>query len=169
MKVTEADLEDEDFHTINAPESFNRQLSIDDVRLSHDLPVLVRYDYVDLGVTDYHFHQPFTHADTRGYFSRMKYFAGKSINKIISASNKDDHFHRSELKGNVLKAVKKILPKAIETNQIIYHFGLYDTDEWADRASDTRATRVYFMLGTYGHIYILFFDPYHELNPISIR
>ena len=43
---------------------------------------------------------------------------------------------------------------------------LYESEKWADRETDTRCSRVYFMLGTYGHIYILFFDPYHELNPM---
>lgn len=52
------------------------------------------------------------------------------------------------------------------TINLAYHFSLYDTDRWADRSTDTRNSRVYFILGTYGHIYILFFDPYHELNPM---
>jgi hypothetical protein len=31
---------------------------------------------------------------------------------------------------------------------------------------EAKARRVYFMLGTNGFIYILFFDPFHELNPM---
>lgn len=156
----------EDFKTINTREHFNKELTVDDVRLSQDVPIVVRYDYVDLGQTDYHFWQEFTQEDTKGYFERMKQFAGKSINSLLNGP-RSTHFHRSELKGNVLKAVKKILPKSIDSNQIIYHFGLYDTDQWADRKTGIRCPRVYFMMGTYGHIYILFFDPYHELNPLG--
>lgn len=166
MKVTAADLEDEDFYTINASERFDKKLTPGDINLSTDLPILVRYDYIDLGETPYHFHQVFTHEDTKGYFGKMKEFAGKSINTIMSESDKENHFHRSKLVGNVRREIKKILPKALETDQIIYHFALHDNDDWADRNTDTRASRVYFMLGTYGHIYILFFDPYHELNPL---
>ncbi|MDE6824630.1 MAG: hypothetical protein K2J27_07880 [Duncaniella sp.] len=166
MKITAADIEDEDFYTINSPEGFHSRLNHDDVRLSEDLPIVVRYDYIDLDATPYHFHQVFTHEDTKGYFKKMKEFAGKSINRIIGESDKEGHFHRSELKGNVRREIAKILPQALNTDQIIYHFALYDTDRWADRKSDTRVSRVYFMLGTYGHIYILFFDPYHELNPL---
>jgi hypothetical protein len=166
MKLEYEDaFEPEDFHTINSRERFDHQLSVDDVRLTTDIPLVVRYDYVDLGATDYHFQQQFTQEDTKGYFSRMKEFAGKKINALLADSGRL-HFYRSELRGKVLEAVRKILPKAIETDQIIYHFSLYDTDRWADRSTDTRNSRVYFILGTYGHIYILFFDPYHELNPM---
>lgn len=159
-------IEKEDFNTINSRERFDKELSVDDVRLSTDLPIVVRYDYVDLEDTEYNFWQQFTHEDTKGYFAKMKLFAGKSINKLLT-EDRAHHFHRSELKGNVSKAVRRILPKSVDTNQIVYHFGLYDSgDVWADRTTDTRCSRVYFMLGTYGHIYILFFDPYHELNPL---
>lgn len=159
-------LEKEDFHTINSREKFDKELTVEDVRLSTDLPIVVRYDYIDLDATGYNFWQEFTHEDTKGYFSRMKYFAGKSINKLLG-EDRTLHFHRSELKGNVRKAVERILPKSVDTNQIVYHFGLYDSNGiWADRSTDTRCSRVYFMLGTYGHVYVLFFDPYHELNPL---
>lgn len=166
MKLSGVDLEDDDFRTINSRERFDRRLSTEDARLSIDLPIVVRYDYVDLDKTAYHFHQEFTHGETMGYFAKMKHFAGRSINQIFGESDKEDHFHRSEMRGNVARAVREILPKAAMTDQIIYHFGLYDTDEWADRSSGKRNPRVYFMVGTYGQIYILFFDPFHELNPL---
>lgn len=165
MKLTDADIMDEDFLTINRREDFSRTIGYEDVRLSQDVPLVVRYDYIDMGKTDYHFGQQFTHEDTKGYFERMRNFAGKSINELLGHS-KDCHFYRSELKGKVAEAVRKILPDAVNSNQIVYHFGLYDSNEWADREKDIRNPRVYFMLGTYGHIYILFFDPYHELNPM---
>lgn len=165
MKLDGADIMNEDIHTINLREDFSKEIHYEDVRLSHDVPLLVRYDYVDLDKTDYHFLQEFTHEDTKGYFSRMKEFAGKNINSLLDNS-RNYHFYRSELKGNVAAAVKKILPKAVSSHQIIYHFNLYDTDSFANRTSGVRNPRIYFMLGTYGHIYILFFDPFHELNPV---
>lgn len=49
---------------------------------------------------------------------------------------------------------------------IVYHFGLYECDSRkASRNTGERSPRVYFLLGANGFIYILFFDPYHELNP----
>lgn len=174
MKLEYEDIfEPEDIHRMNTKEGFDRKLNKDDIELSRSVPVIVRYDYIDLEATDYHFKQPFSHKDTIGYFSRMKEFAGKSLDKLMSERDPKTkkskyHFYRNEvLRGKLLDAVKRILPKADMTHQIIYHFSLYDTDEWADRENDTRNTRVYFMLGTYGHIYILFFDPYHELNPME--
>lgn len=167
MKLDFEDVfEVDDLKTINAREKFDKELTPEDVMLSADIPIVVRYDYVDLDKTEYHFRQTFIHEDTIGYFEKMKMFAGKSINVLLQEA-RSHHFHRSELKGNLLKAVKKVLPKSIDTHQIIYHFGLYESDKWADRKTGTRCSRVYFMLGTYGHIYILFFDPYHELNPLE--
>jgi len=50
---------------------------------------------------------------------------------------------------------------------IVYHFGLYECEsKQASRATGERSPRVYFMLGTNGFIYPLFFDPFHELNPL---
>ena len=85
MKLEYEDaFEPEDFHTINSRERFDHQLSVDDVRLTTDIPLVVRYDYVDLGATDYHFQQQFTQEDTKGYFSRMKEFAGKSRLRAVA-------------------------------------------------------------------------------------
>ena len=43
------------------------------------------------------------------------------------------------------------------------------TIEWMELLEEQtepgRPVRIYFMLGTYGYIYPLFFDPYHEINP----
>ena len=174
MKLEFEDVfEHDDLRTMNTREKFDRQLSPADIRLSSNLPVIIRYDYIDLDATEYHFKQPFSHDDTIGYFTRMKEFAGKSLDELMNMIDKRTkknkyHFYRNAVvKGKLREAVKRVLPKADLTNQIIYHFSLYDTDGWADRKTGIRNTRVYFMLGTYGHIYILFFDPYHELNPIE--
>lgn len=153
MKLTQADIEGEDFATINAPDRFRVALSAEDAILSHTLPIMVRYDYIDLGKTPYHFGQKFHEKDTKAYFERMKSISSKSINDILS--------------GNLRKAFRTLLPGAMADGQIVYHFALYtDHDTLADREKDIRSPRVYFMLGNYGHIYVLFFDPYHELNPM---
>lgn len=159
MKLEFEDIfEPDDIRRMNTKERFDKKLDVDDIRLSHSVPVVIRYDYVDLEATDYHFKQQFTHDDTVGYFSRMKEFAGKSVDKLIGEIDPETkknkyHFYRNEvMRGKLLDAVNRILPKANLTHQIIYHFSLYETDSWADRKTDVRNSRVYFMLGTYGHI-----------------
>lgn len=172
MKIDSIDLEPEDVYGINTRDRFNRHIDKDDVILSHSVPIVVRYDYIDLDSTKYHFCQTFAPEDIVGYFSRMKKFAGKSIDKLLSEIDPETkknkyHFYRSSIRGELLRAVRQSIPGADPAELIVYHFSLYDSEVWADRASDTRNSRVYFILGTYGHIYILFFDPYHELNPIT--
>jgi hypothetical protein len=168
MKLTQADIEGEDFATINAPDRFRGALSAEDAVLSHTLPIMVRYDYIDLGKTPYHFSQKFHEKDTRAYFERMKSISSRSINDILNGDSRELHFHRSEVRGNLRKAFRALLPGAMADGQIVYHFALYtDHDAQANRAKDVRSPRIYFMLGNYGHIYVLFFDPYHELNPTT--
>jgi hypothetical protein len=56
-------------------------------------------------------------------------------------------------------------PEIVKGDPIIFHFHLYNADgQMASRQTGIRAPRVYFMQGTYGVIYILFFDPYHEIT-----
>jgi glutaredoxin-related protein len=165
MKLTSADIENDDFFIINKPDQFRETMKPADVRLSHDLPIMIRYDYIDLDKTDYNFSQKFQLKDTQSYFERMKKISSKTINNILDGSDRELHFHRSEIKGNLKRAIQSVIPQAIASNQIIYHFALYTDKDGADRECDLRSPRIYFMLGNYGHIYVLFFDPYHELNP----
>ena len=53
------DIQPEELAQLNTPDSFKNSLSYDDVQLSKDLPIVVKYDYIDLDVTDYHFKQEF--------------------------------------------------------------------------------------------------------------
>lgn len=163
----DVDIQPEELARLNTPDSFKNSLNYDDVRLSKDLPIVVKYDYVDLNVTDYHFRQEFKLRDTQEYFTMMKEISSNTINDLEEKAKRDKsyHFFRSGFTGNVRKAVKQILPDADES-MIVYHFGLYECESrQACRETDERSPRVYFMLGTNGFIYILFFDPYHELNP----
>ena len=170
MKIDADVLLPEDVHTMNTKDRFIKKLDYDDIELAKEVPIVVRYDYIDLKDTAYHFKQEFTHDDTIGYFSRMKEFSGKSVQTLLDAIDPKTkrnkyHFYKNTPRGQLLYSLKICLPHADVSNLIVFHFALYDTTTRADRKAGTRNSRVYFVLGTYGHIYILFFDPYHELNP----
>lgn len=164
MKLTEADIEDDDVMMMNSPERFNREISPEDLKLSKKVPIVIKYDYIDLGTTDYNFCQIFHHKDTMAYFSLMKSISSETIDTLAGKA-RDYHFYRSEIRGNLRRELWKIMPEAVRSNPVIFHFALYTQEMKADRKQDIRSPRVYFMLGTYGHIYIIFFDPYHEINP----
>ena len=56
--------------------------------------------------------------------------------------------------------------KIARANPLIFHFALDPNNHnQADRARHIRNPRVYFMVGRNGMIHILFFDPYHEIDP----
>lgn len=166
----DVDIQPEDLVTINTPDSFKSKIQTEDVRLSKDLPIVIKYDYVDLDKTDYHFHQEFTLRDTQEYFSKMKEISSNTINKLEdkASKEKDYHFYRSAFKGRVRENILKIMPD-VDDSIIVYHFGLYECEsKEAKRDTDERSPRIYFVLGYYGFIYILFFDPFHELNPTCL-
>lgn len=164
MKLESIDLEPDEIRVINSPDRFKKEIKFEDSRMSMDLPIVIKYDYLDLERTDYHFRQAFKLEDTQKYFEMMKEISSNTINSLSAKANAY-HFRRSEIKGNLMKVMAKAMPEAIQSNPIIYHFALYTSKQQADRNKDIRSPRVYFMLGTYGFIYPLFFDPYHEINP----
>ena len=157
----------EDLYDLHVPVRWNDRISADDLFLSQQVPIVVSYDLVDLCETPYHFLQEFTWRDTQAYFSLLKKISGSTVNDLLD-SEKGLHFYRTDVRGNLKKLLRKISPQAVEANPLIFHFALY-TDEgvMADRSQDIRAPRIYFMLGRNGIIYMLFFDPYHEINPIA--
>ncbi len=167
MKLDAIDLEPEDLFTINKRDSLRYCLTPEDSNLSHAVHGVIKYDYIDLGKTEYHFRQKFEQHEIQMYFERMNLLSTTSIN-CLSSKARELHLRRSDIKGNLKKAVSKIYPEMLQSNPIIYHISLHGHNHtgYGDRAKGTRCPRLYFMLGTNGHIYILFFDPYHELNPI---
>lgn len=160
-------LDEEDLYDLHKPLELYEQISNEDLKLAYDCPLVVSYHLIDLEATDYHFFQEFTHRDTQMYFKRMQELSSATINEL-DENARQRHFYRSPLKGKLLQVLRKIEPDIQKANPLIFHFDLYtDKDVVADRDKNIRQPRIYFMLGRYGVMYILFFDPYHEINPIN--
>ena len=166
LSENEIDLSQEEQAHLNKADDIRKGIKISDAKLSMDLPIVVKYDYVDTGKTQYSFSQKFCLCDTQKYFEKMKEITHSTINELEEKSSKDKniHFYRSQLKGKIREVVKQIF-STFDDSLIIYHFDLYTSREEANRQNGTRSPRIYFALGTNGFIYPLFFDPYHELNP----
>ena len=138
-----------------------------DLQDSQDCLISVQYNEIDLGSTPYHFNQPFMGNEANLYFQRMKEFSELSVNYIVEHSDHKSHFYRTDIRGNIRKVFDAIDPKIAKANPLIFHFAL-DPDskvEKANRSTGLRNPRIYFMIGYSGMIHILFFDPYHEINP----
>ncbi len=139
-------------------------ISNDDVRNSCLLPIRISYEYVDMGDSEYGFNQKFSDRDTFEYFECMKYISGRTIDDLLL----DDNFRlrrHSSLHKPLKMALDKLDLRITEGQPIIFHFGLYtDRNQMASRESGVRAPRIYFMQGLYGVIFLLFFDPYHEIT-----
>lgn len=150
-------------------------LSNEDVVDSQDHPIHVSYQYIDLCNSDYGFDQDFCELDARMYFRIMRYFANTTIRELVDAGargvrvDEDGHFVRLRRHEALHKPLKEQLSRIsrciVNGTPMIFHFGLYTAEGGnASRGTGIRSPRIYFMLGVYGLIYPLLFDPYHELT-----
>lgn len=139
-----------------------------DLQESQDCLITVQYNEIDLGETPYHFNQPFVGNEANLYFQRMKEFSELSVNYILDHSDYKVHFNRTDIRGNIKRVFDSIDPNIARANPLIFHFALdpESTVTNANRTNGVRNPRIYFMIGYNGMIHILFFDPYHELNPL---
>lgn len=150
-------------------------LSYDEISESLSHPIHVCYQYMDMGDTGYGFNQEFCVQDALMYFRIMRCFANNTIQQLIQAGGRgvkvDNEGHQVCLRRNnalhrtLREPLSKIDEDLVKGDPMIFHYGLYtDPNGKASRETGVRSPRIYFMLGVYGLIYPLLFDPYHELT-----
>lgn len=146
-----------------------KELKQKDLNDSFKYRVTVCYPLIDIDKTKYGFGQKFDSIDTLEYFKMMKKFANNKLGDLFK--NKEEyHLSPTPINENIKKALQTIFPfpdvDPYDFREFMFHFGLY-TDEKgnANRDADVRSPRIHFLLGSYGYIYPLFFDPYHEIQP----
>ena len=163
------EIDDELLNYIHQPASLSSGLSYEDSLLSMKQKMVVSYDLLDLE-GDYGFQQDFTQDEIHGYFRQMNKYATVSMNEIIETFDYTEHFNDSKIRGNLLRLLKSKTGRKIDDDVLIYHFALEpDCKVTADRRKDCRNARVYFLVGKFGIVHILFFDPYHEINPMNVK
>lgn len=120
MKLTDVDIFPEDIETLNKRDPLRYCLTPEDAMLSHSVHGVIKYDYIDLGKTDYNFRQPFEQEEIQMYFERMNLLTTAPIDKL-SERARELHLRRSDIKGNLRNAVGKIYPEMLKSNPIILH------------------------------------------------
>ncbi len=162
-KFTNVDYDDE-FQDLKF--KFGQKIS-NSINKHYSRTPLFSYDYVDLNETAYNFSQDcFDNTDAKKYFEKVKEFSKLAIDDIIDESSYKKHFHiYSTPKHKQRELLNKIHKKQLRDEQLppIGQFALY-TNENASRETKIKSPRIYFMVGDYGIFYILFYDPYHEIN-----
>ena len=160
------DLNFEDTMDIGYPARLTEKLSNQDLVDSQDQCISIQYNEIDLGDTKYGFNQKFEGNEANLYFQRMYEFSEQTLNDIRENSDHKLHFYRTNVSGNIKRIFDSIDPKIAKVDPLIFHFALDPNNKkHADRSKHIRNPRVYFMVGRNGMIHILFFDPYHEINP----
>lgn len=151
---------------VDMPALLTDELSSADLADSQSQCISVQYNEINLEGTNYGFDQPFEGKEANLYFQRMKEFSERTITDIRKNSSYKLHFNRTDIHGNIKKIFDQIDPNIAKVNPLIFHFALDPNNQnHADRSKHIRNPRIYFMVGRNGMIHILFFDPYHEINP----
>lgn len=163
--MNDFEIDDELLTCFHQPASLTDSISYEDSKLSMNQRMLVSYDLVDLD-GKYGFLQDFTQEEIHGYFGKMNKYSSVSMNEIIDTFDYGEHFNESKIRGNLLLLLKERSGKHVDDGVMVYHFALepQKCDE-ASREKGTRNARVYFLVGKFGIVHVLFFDPYHEINP----
>lgn len=165
MEMMDFEIDDELLTCFHQPASLSNSISYEDSRLSMNQKMIVSYSLLDMD-SQYGFSQDFTQGEIHGYFNQMKKYANVSMNDIIDTFDYTEHFNGSAIRGNLLRLLKEKTGKHIDEGVMIYHFALQpDNKQTALRELDLRNARIYFLVGKFGIVHVLFFDPYHEINP----
>ncbi|KAA6332380.1 hypothetical protein EZS27_019116 [termite gut metagenome] len=163
------DFDDEEIETFNRRYKWGDPISNEDILFSMNVKPVFSYGLIDINKTDYNFqHANFDNKDIKEYFKVMNKISTTTIQDILDSEEKRKlHFYRSNINGNLSKALNKLTDnKYIQPRNYLptYHFALY-TNEKTDRNTKIKSPRIYLMVGEKEILYILFYDPYHEINP----
>lgn len=148
---------------------------IDNTEFSESLKSLsvVSYKYIDLDVTEYNFLQEcFDNKDIKAYFDFMNLLTSNPFNDVLNSKqhewhlNSNNYFKERKLKDLVNKVMNLESDLKIECTPAFYHFALHTSNEKASRINGIKAPRIYFFIGKNATLYPLFYDPYHEINPL---
>jgi hypothetical protein len=128
------------------------------------------YDYIDIGKTEYHFHQKyFTNYDAKKYFSKLKEISSMIVDDFLNDENKHFHIYQNEKLSPKLKSLFKALfnktTLKVEEYPPFGQIALYTDKNGANKEKGLKSPRIYFIIGKYAVFHILFYDPYHEINP----
>ena len=155
------------------PSFLYSKLNSEDIQQSQNMKIHVVYDLITFADSQYGFNQSFCNNEANLYFECMHFFSKKTINEIVDSSDRGKyHFYTSKIIGNLKNALAAIGFDNQSGNDepLIYHFALDEhCDCIASRSTGNRNPRMYFVVGSRGAIHPLFFDPFHELNPILAK
>jgi hypothetical protein len=166
------DYDEDELNDIHHRYSWGESISYNDITASKRSAPVFCYDLIDLDKTDYHFTQScFDNEDIKAYFAQIKRISLSTLFSLIDSEENgretDLHLHRANVSGKLRKALGMLSGRLLsEVTPDIYHFALYTKKGiTADRTTGTKAPRIYFLVGANGMLYVLFYDPYHEINP----
>lgn len=154
--------------------TFGCKLDTDAYRENRQRYPNVCYKYLQMDGR-YGFDQPeWNTRDAVAYFDSMCTLANMPIRDFDYLDKQEWHFNPSKVyKGqNLYAALEPIFgEKLLNTPEKLppfYHFALYqDEGVMADRSSGCKSPRIYFFIGDNATLYPMFYDPYHEINPMS--
>lgn len=159
------------------PEEYQFGDKIDDKKFSKSIRTIshINYRYIDLEKTEYNFRQScFDNKDVVEYFDFMSMLCDNSFDYLLNNKRPDWHLNPNDYHKEY--RFKELVNKALNISEDLaqqnipsfFHFALYtDSTGKANRKTGIKSPRIYFFIGDNAVIYPLFYDPYHEINPLS--
>lgn len=133
----------------------------------------VCYKYLQMDGTYGFSQEEWDNDDVVSYFDSMQLLANMSIQEFWNL-DKGWHMNPNTISRgqNLYNELLPILgEKVLNTPELrpqFFHFALYDEPGvTADRSLGIKAPRIYFFIGDNATIYPMFYDPYHEINPMA--
>ena len=135
--------------------------------VNYDKQICFSYEYIDLGDTDYHFHQRcFDNYDIKHYFIKTKEYSPQTLNQLLDNLPYTDHFKIGSPPPVIKDLIETIAKRKLGWDEIptVGHFALYTNKNEGDRAVGRKSPRIHFFVGKTATLHVLFYDPYHELH-----
>ncbi len=134
-----------------------------------NFPIFFSYDYIDIKQTDFSFSQKcLNNFDIIKYFKKVKDISNKTLNELIDDSDFKEHFHiYNNPRGKLLSLIKIISGKKhIKDEELpsIGQFALYTHPKGSSRSKGIKSPRIFFIVGHSSILYIILYDPYHEIK-----
>lgn len=167
MYFNDSDFEADELNEIHETYDFDAPPSNKDIAQTKVTKPVVCYDLIDLSNSNYSFSQTcFDAKDVEAYFNRMKKLCSSNIEDIINNGERD--WHLCPTKGRNIETEIKRITNNPRLNQFpeIMHFALYTSKGMASRQSGVKSPRIHFLVGRNGMICPIFYDPFHEMNPM---
>lgn len=142
-----------------------------DIHRNLDQSPIFGFDYIKNDSSDYSFNSSFISInDYHLLINRLKLLSRFNIDYLFDKASHE--YHLKFIKDKFPTKLKELIEDTMkiqlvpENTPLICEMALYTSPEGASRRTGVKSPRIFFFIGDgTGTVYLLYFDPFHELIP----